>query len=223
MFASDDCLPTPLFSPAKNPFADFSDTDSVSCDGKTMSRNGSFTDLRALNDKEILTSCSYKVSTTYTSSFRVTIQELETDVYFYADDEESHFPEELYDRIDEFLDEEGLNITSPSPFLRCRRAKPSMTVILTTSFAAKSEMSTTFEGDSPFSDNQAFSAPAFLIRRSISGGFNKSPNLLASQFRSEHLLEANSPPSFGFSNFKSFQCEMKVSESKEETVIEELQ
>jgi len=225
MYASDDCLPTPLFRPTKNPFDDFSDSESVSCDEKDFSHNGTLSEIPSRTDKENIISYSKDLPFKVPSLVNAILQKMETNIAFYGnDDDESEFPEEFYDRIDEFLDQEGLNITSPSPFLRCRRAKPAMTVILSTSYITRSETSTTIDGDSPFSDNQTLSAPAFLIRRSISGGINKTSNLLASHFRSEHLLEANSPPSMGLNFFKTFHFEEKTSYNKEETsVIGELQ
>lgn len=187
-------MPTPLFPRSKPNFLDMSETSSISS-GTAISRSNSLSLVPDINSPDFLTRSSEKTATRQ-SFLDVPVIKLNETHSNPGELEERPFSEDLYDRVEEYLDQEGLYISTPSPFPRPRRAKPSMTVVLSTSFLSRSEVSpgTTVDSDSsPYSD---FSAPSFLVRRTISGGFKPggSLSLLVSQMRSEANLDAVQTP-----------------------------
>lgn len=209
MLASSDCLPTPLFPSRKNPFweTDLSDSNS-----DNNSRNGSLNDLQGFSD---LGASPIDHPMTHESTDFLNVKSLGMRISFILEeDNEDDCWEEIYERADAFLDEEGLDIVSPSPVLHSTRAKPTLITTFSASFLGKSELSTAIDGDSPSSGCQSFSGPTFWARRTISGGLNKTTmGLLTTQIKSEPLVEFESPEAIKQTQNKkiyNFQNEMKA-------------
>jgi len=208
MLASSDCLPTPLFPSRKNPFWDnMSDSNSGS-----DSRNGSLNDLQGFSDLGV---SPIDRAMAHESADFLNSKPLGMRISFILEeDNEDDCWEEIYEKADAFLDEEGLDIVSPSPVLHSTRAKPTLITTFSASFFTKSEQSTAIDGDSPSSGCQSFSGPTFWARRTISGGLNKTTlGLLTTQIKSEPLLEFESPEAIKHTQNKkiyNFQNEMKA-------------
>jgi len=218
MLASHDCLPTPLFPSRRNPFlVDLSDSNSASDAEDTLSRDGSLNELPGLSDNIFLGASPINCPQAHKSS-DFTLGNSKFSFILEEDEEAKHW-EEIYERADEFLDQEGIDIVSPSPILNTTRARPTILSTFSASILGKSEQSTAADGDSPFSDCQSFSGPTFWARRTISGGLNKTAlGLLTSNIKSEPLVDFESPENVKQTRkgkIYNFKSEMKAFHARE--------
>jgi len=81
------------------------------------------------------------------------------------------FPESLYDNIEEFLDSEGLFLSTKSPILTCTTLKPSVNIKRMNPLGIKISISQNIFGMSLTQEDVHEKAlPGFLARRAISAG-----------------------------------------------------
>jgi len=78
------------------------------------------------------------------------------------------FPESLYDNIEEFLDAEGLFLSTKSPILTSAQLKPSINIKQMNPFGLKTSISNGMSLTQE--DIQTKALPNFLARRAISAG-----------------------------------------------------
>ncbi len=176
MLQSEDFLPTPYLAPNTHPFIDISETGSYSSENNRTNRNESFSELpetvHNLNSPQRSLTLKFPSFQRDTDHFCHLINEIG----------ELSFSDDLYDRAEKFLDQEGLDIELPNIFSG-RKGKQTLSLFLSSSLG-RSDDSTRHE-DSPCSDGQLYSAPSFLVRRTKSGDIKKHSSIFSFANRSD--------------------------------------
>jgi len=94
----------------------------------------------------------------------------------------------IYERIETYLDKEGLHVISPSPILRCRTLKPCMKMSeitnLTTKGAKLSGTNDKVQNSKQVCPLMKASLPTFMVKRTVStGSVNNVKSLLLTETR----------------------------------------